>query len=208
LNPTDCNTALPIFCAAWGDVPRLPRHGSRGLAIRNTLFLLSALLTGGPVMALEISSTAFGPGTTIPTRCTCEGDDLSPALHWRGVPTGAKSLVLIIDDPDAPDPHAPKITWVHWVLVNLPVASGGLPEGIAPAALPAGTVEGLNDWKRTGYGGPCPPIGRHRYFHKLYALDVVLDGLKHPTKAQVETAMKGHVLAHAELVGTYEKTGR
>mgnify|MGYP006345858551 FL=1 len=100
------------------------------------------------------------------------------------------------------------MTWVHWVLANLPVDNGGLSEGIEPDALPKGTVEGLNDWKRTGYGGPCPPIGRHRYFHKLYALDIVLDGLKHPTKAQVETAMKGHVLAHAELVGTYEKIGR
>jgi Raf kinase inhibitor-like YbhB/YbcL family protein len=159
-------------------------------------------------MALDISSTAFDPGTPIPTRCTCEGDDISPALHWRGVPAHARSLVLIVDDPDAPDPRTPKMTWVHWVLANLPVDSGGLPEGVAPVALPAGTVEGLNDWKRTGYGGPCPPIGRHRYFHKLYALDIVLDGLKQPTKAQVETAMKGHVLAHAELVGTYEKTGR
>ena len=159
-------------------------------------------------MALEISSTAFGPGAPIPTRCTCEGDDISPALRWRGVPTDARSLVLIVDDPDAPDPRAPRMTWVHWVLANLPVDSGGLPEGVAPVALPVGTVEGLNDWKRTGYGGPCPPIGRHRYFHKLYALDIVLDGLKQPTKAQVETAMKGHVLAHAELVGTYEKTGR
>ena len=99
------------------------------------------------------------------------------------------------------------MTWVHWVLANLPVDAGGLPEGIASATLPKGTVEGRNDWQRTGYGGPCPPTGRHRYFHKLYALDVVLDGLKQPTKAQVEAAMKGHVLAHAELVGTYEKAG-
>ena len=129
-------------------------------------------------MALDISSTAFDPGTPIPTRCTCEGDDISPALHWRGVPAHARSLVLIVDDPDAPDPRTPKMTWVHWVLANLPVDSGGLPEGVAPVALPAGTVEGLNDWKRTGYGGPCPPIGRHRYFHKLYALDVVLDESK------------------------------
>ena len=115
--------------------------------------------------------------------------------------------MLIVDDPDAPDPRAPKMTWVHWVLANLPVDSGGLPEGIAPAALPTGTVEGLNDWKRTGYGGPCPPIGRHRYFHKLYALDVTLGGLKHPTKAQVEIAMKGHVLAHAELGGHLREGG-
>ncbi len=156
---------------------------------------------------MELSSTAFEPGAAIPRRCTCEGNDVSPPLRWQGIPTGAKSLVLIVDDPDAPDPRSPRMTWVHWVLANLPVDSGGLPEGIAPATLPKGTVEGLNDWKRTGYGGPCPPIGRHRYFHKLYALDTVLDGLKHPTKAQVEAAMKGHVLAHAELVGTYAKPG-
>ena len=177
------------------------------MAMRNLLFWFT-LLTGGPAMAMEISSTAFGPGAPIPTRHTCEGNDVSPSLRWQGVPAGAKSLVLIVDDPDAPDPRAPRMTWVHWVLANLPVDTGGLPEGIEPAALPKGTVEGLNDWKRTGYGGPCPPIGRHRYFHKLYALDVVLDGLRHPTKAQVEVAMKGHVLAHAELVGTYEKAGR
>ena len=157
-------------------------------------------------MAMEISSTAFDPGATIPARYTCEGDDVSPPVQWRGVPAGAKSLVLIVDDPDAPDPRAPKLTWVHWVLANLPVDSGGLPENVSTMALPAGTVEGLNDWKRTRYGGPCPPIGRHRYFHKLYALDTVLGGLKQPTKAQVEAAMKGHVLAQAELVGTYAKT--
>ncbi|MEI2787786.1 MAG: YbhB/YbcL family Raf kinase inhibitor-like protein [Steroidobacteraceae bacterium] len=178
------------------------------MTLGNTSLLLIALLAGGPAMALEISSTAFGPGAAIPGRYTCEGDDVSPPLHWQGVPAGARSLVLIVDDPDAPDPRAPKMTWVHWVLVNLPVDAAGLAEGIAPAALPEGTVEGLNDWKRTGYGGPCPPIGRHRYFHKLYALDVMLDGLKRPTKAQVEAAMQGHVLAHAELVGRYEKTGR
>jgi len=178
------------------------------MAMKNTVFLLIALLTGGLAMAMELSSTAFDPDAAIPRRYTCEGGDDSPPLHWQGVPAGARSLVLIVDDPDAPDPRAPKMTWVHWVLANLPVDAAGLQEGISPTALPTGTVEGLNDWKRTGYGGPCPPIGRHRYFHKLYALDTVLDGLKHPTKTQVEAAMKGHVLAHAELVGTYEKAGR
>jgi hypothetical protein len=100
------------------------------------------------------------------------------------------------------------MTWVHWVLYNLPPGDGGLPEGVMPAALPAGTLEGLNDWKRTGYGGPCPPIGRHRYFFKLYALDTVLPDLGRPTKARLEQAMAGHVLARAELMGTYQKTGR
>jgi hypothetical protein len=129
-------------------------------------------------------------------------------LQWHDTPAGTKSLVLIVDDPDAPDPKAPKMTWVHWVLANLPAESHGLPEGVATAQLPKGTVEGLNDWKRTGYGGPCPPIGRHRYFHKLYALDTVLGGLRQPTKAQVEKAMQGHVLAQAQLVGTYQKKAK
>jgi hypothetical protein len=178
------------------------------MTMKSTLYLLIALLTGGSAMAMEISSTAFDARAAIPARYTCEGDDVSPPLQWRGVPAGAKSLVLIVDDPDAPDPRAPKMTWVHWVLANLPADSGGLPENVSSTALPPGTVEGLNDWKRTRYGGPCPPIGRHRYFHKLYALDTVLGGPRHPTKAQVEAAMNGHVLAQAELVATYAKTGR
>jgi Raf kinase inhibitor-like YbhB/YbcL family protein len=99
------------------------------------------------------------------------------------------------------------MTWVHWVLYNLPPAAGSLPEGMGPDALPAGTREGLNDWKRPGYGGPCPPVGRHRYFHKLYALDTVLPDLGRVTKARLEQAMGGHVLAHTELIGTYEKKG-
>jgi hypothetical protein len=175
---------------------------------RQRAVLLAALVSGGPAMALELSSPAFGPGATIPTRYTCEGGDVSPPLEWRGIPSGTKSLLLIVDDPDAPDPRAPKMTWVHWVLANLPTDLKGLPEGVTPNALPAGTIEGVNDWKRTGYGGPCPPIGRHRYFHKLYAIDRVLTGLDRPTKAQVEAAMKGHVLGHTELVGTYEKKVR
>jgi hypothetical protein len=156
-------------------------------------------------MSLTLTSPAFAPGGEIPALFTCEGRDVSPALAWTGVPAAARSLVLIVDDPDAPDPRAPKMTWVHWVLYNLPPTSSGLVEGIATRDLPAGTKEGVNDWKRTGYGGPCPPIGRHRYFHKLYALDVVLGDLGAATKPQVEAAMKGHVLAQAELVGTYEK---
>lgn len=159
-------------------------------------------------MPFIIDSPAFPPDGPIPAVYTCEGRDRSPPLHWQDAPAGTKSLVLIVDDPDAPDPKAPKMTWVHWVLANLPADSKGLPEGVAAAQLPKGTVEGLNDWKRTGYGGPCPPIGRHRYFHKLYALDTVLPNLRQPTKAQVEKAMQGHVLAHTELVGTYQKTGR
>jgi hypothetical protein len=128
-------------------------------------------------------------------------------LQWSGVPAGARSLVLIVDDPDAPDPRAPQMTWVHWVLYNLPPDATGLPEAVTTAQLPPGTGEGVNDWQRTGYGGPCPPVGRHRYFHKLYALDCVLEGLEHPTKVQVEAVMRGHVLVEGQLVGTYEKSG-
>jgi Raf kinase inhibitor-like YbhB/YbcL family protein len=160
------------------------------------------------VLALQLSSPAFSHQGEIPAGYTCEGQDTSPPLRFSGVPAGAKSLVLIVDDPDAPDPRAPKTTWVHWVLYNVPPGLSELPEGMAPAELPAGTLEGLNDWKRTGYGGPCPPIGRHRYFHKLYALDALLPDLHAPAKSLVEQAMSGHVLAAAELVGTYERRQR
>lgn len=157
-------------------------------------------------MPLAISSPAFAAGGAIPAAFTCEGADRSPPLAWSGVPAGAKALALVVDDPDAPDPAAPKRVWVHWVLYNLPPTATGLPEGVA--ALPAGTREGLNDWKRTGYGGPCPPVGRHRYFFKLYALDAALPDLGTPTKAALEAAMAGHVVAHAEVIGTYQKAGK
>jgi Raf kinase inhibitor-like YbhB/YbcL family protein len=153
---------------------------------------------------MRIVSTVFTHEGAIPSLYTCEGKDVSPPLAWSDIPPGTKSLALIVDDPDAPDPAAPKMTWVHWVLYNLPPTSDGLPE--SAKTLPAGTKEGVNDWKRTGYGGPCPPIGRHRYFHKLYALDTVLPDLKQPTKAKLEEAMKGHILSEARLMGTYQKS--
>lgn len=159
-------------------------------------------------MSLRIESPAFAEGGEIPVESTCEGHDVSPPLEWAGVPGGAKSLVLIVDDPDAPDPKAPTMVYVHWVLYNIPSDMTWLGGGVTPAELPAGTKEGLNDWDHTGYGGPCPPIGRHRYFFKLYALDTVLPDLGKPTKAQVEGAMKGHVIAEAVLMGTYEKRTR
>ena len=156
-------------------------------------------------MTLTIKSSAFSHNGDIPKRYTCDGEDISPALEWSGLPGGTKNLVLIVDDPDAPDPAAPKMTWVHWVLYNIPPNASGLAEAVSPNDLPKGTKEGLNDWKRTGYGGPCPPIGRHRYFHKLYALDVVLPDLGRPTKREIEKAVEGHTLSKSELVGTYQR---
>lgn len=156
-------------------------------------------------MPLAIRSVAFADGAEIPLRHTCEGADVSPPLTWSGIPSEARSLALVVDDPDAPDPAAPRMTWVHWVLYDLSPALAGLDEGLRHGALPQGTREGLNDWKRTGWGGPCPPIGRHRYFFKLYALDAELGDLGTPTKARLEQAMRGHVIAEAQLVGTYEK---
>jgi hypothetical protein len=159
---------------------------------------------GGDTMAkMKIASAAFAEGQEIPALHTCQGSDVSPPLSWSGVPAGARSLALIVDDPDAPDPKAPKMTWVHWVLYNIPPSATGLPEGVVD--LPEGAKSGTNDWKRTGYGGPCPPIGRHRYFHKLYALDVVLPELGAATKDDLLKAMHGHVVAEAALMGTYQK---
>jgi len=165
----------------------------------------SAAAVQGGAMALSLTSSAFQSGGEIQSVYTCEGKDTSPPLEWSSTPPGTKSLALIVDDPDAPDPKAPKVTWVHWVLYDIPPAATGLPAAIASKDLPAGTREGMNDWKRAGYGGPCPPIGRHRYFFKLYALDIALPDLGTPTKAKLEKAMEGHVLGKAELVGTYQK---
>ena len=157
-------------------------------------------------MPLSLTSTAFRHQGEIPLHYTCDGDDVSPPLAWSGVPPGAKSLVLIVDDPDAPDPKAPKMTWAHWLLYNIPPTATGLPEHVATKNLPQGTLEGINDWKRTGYGGPCPPIGRHRYFHKLYVLDTLLPDMNRPTKGKLEGAMKGHILSQVEIIGTYQRS--
>lgn len=154
-------------------------------------------------MTLTLSSPDFAQGQRMPRELTCEGKDLSPALAWSGPPAGTRSLALTLSDPDAPDPRAPVREWVHWVIYNLPPSVTQLERGAK--RLPDGARDGLNDWRRTGYGGPCPPIGRHRYVHTLTALDVVLPDLQRPTKAQLEAAMAGHVLAQAELVGTYQR---
>lgn len=157
-------------------------------------------------MTLALTSTAFSNGGRIPSKYTCEGDDLSPPLSWTGVPEGTKCLALIVDDPDAPDPAKPQRVYVHWVVYNISVNAGGFTEGASPNAMPSGAVTGVNDYKKSEWGGPCPPIGRHRYFFKLYALDSELPALDRPTKHDLERAMKGHVLAETELVGTYAKS--
>jgi hypothetical protein len=156
-------------------------------------------------MALAITSPAFANNGPIDARYTCEGTDTSPELQWTNAPANTRSFALIVDDPDAPDPRAPKMTWVHWVLYNIPADVHALSEDSGKQGSRHGAKDGNNDWKRTGYGGPCPPIGTHRYFFKLYALDTMLPDLGRPTKAQLLSAMKGHVLAEAQLIGTYKK---
>jgi Raf kinase inhibitor-like YbhB/YbcL family protein len=165
--------------------------------------LLGSHAIGGTMMTLN--SSAFADQGEIPTQYTCEGSDVSPPLSWTGVPAGTKSLALIVDDPDAPDPKAPKVTWVHWVLFNLPSETTSLAENASARGLPAGAKQGTNDFKKNTYGGPCPPIGRHRYYFKLYALDTTLDANRIATKPDLEKAMSGHTLATAQRMGTYQK---
>jgi Raf kinase inhibitor-like YbhB/YbcL family protein len=156
------------------------------------------------IMTMTLTSPAFGEGQPIPAQYTCEGDDLSPPLSWTEPPAGTRSLALINDDPDAPGQ-----TWVHWLVYNLPPAVRALPEGVpAEGEQSDGTRQGQTDFGRVGYGGPCPPSGTHRYYFKLYALDVVLALRPGATKAQLERAMQGHVLAEAQLMGTYRRQGR
>ncbi len=156
-------------------------------------------------LMLTLRSPSFPHGGAIPRKHTCQDADASPELIFGGVPAGTRSLALIVDDPDAPDPVRPLRTWVHWVLYDLPPDCGGLPESVVPIRLPPGTRAGRNDWRRTTWGGPCPPRGRHRYFFKLYALDATLGDLGEPDAGTLARAMEGHVLARAELMGTYEK---
>lgn len=151
-----------------------------------------------------ISAPAFANNGSIPKKYTSDGENVSPAIEWSGAPAETRSFALIVDDPDAPDPRAPQRTWVHWVLYDIPAEAHALSEDAMHRGLPAGTRQGLNDWKQPSYGGPSPPIGRHRYFHKLYALDVLLGDLQQPTKARLLNAMKEHVLAEAQVIGTYQ----
>jgi Raf kinase inhibitor-like YbhB/YbcL family protein len=182
--------------------------------VKTKCFIAAQLALFGLIMSssagemntiMQLRSSSFKNLKSIPKKFTCDGEDLSPPIEWSGVPNGTKSFVLIVDDPDAPDPTNPKMTWVHWVIYNIPAAVRALPEGVQKKDLPEGTLQGLNDWKRAGYGGPCPPIGEHRYFHKLYALDTVLPDFKQPTKAKLEKAMEGHILSKTELTGVYQR---
>jgi Raf kinase inhibitor-like YbhB/YbcL family protein len=164
-------------------------------------FALSPHPSGGADMAITITSSAFAEGGMIPRKHTCDAEDISPNLKWSGVPRETRSLALICDDPDAPVG-----TWVHWVLFNLPADVTGLADGIPPdAALKNGARHGRNDFRKLGYGGPCPPGGTHRYFFKLYALDTLLNLESGSTKAQLVAAMKGHILAEGQLMGKYKR---
>jgi Raf kinase inhibitor-like YbhB/YbcL family protein len=159
------------------------------------------LSTGGATMALTITSAAFKEGGMIPKRYTCDGSDVSPDLSWSAVPQGTQTLALICDDPDAPAG-----TWVHWVLFNIPADVASLPEGVPPEKiLPNGARHGKNDFRKFGYGGPCPPGGTHRYYFKLYALDTALDLEAGIAKSRLVDAMKGHILAEGQLMGKYRR---
>jgi len=155
-------------------------------------------------MPLTLRSPVFSNGGAIPAKYTCDGQDTAPPLEWSGVPAKAESLALIVDDPDAPDPAAPKMRFVHWVLYNIPADVRALPEGASPDGLPEGACEGKNDFKKSGYGGPCPPIGRHRYVFTLYALDKSFNNAGPVSKSELEAAMKTHVIEKTETIGTYE----
>lgn len=154
-------------------------------------------------MTFSLTSPAFSTESSIPSQFTCDGENISPPLNWSGAPKGTKSFALIVDDPDAPDPAQPKTVWSHWVVYNIPPETESFEEGIHH--FPKGTLIGSNDWEENEYGGPCPPVGQHRYFFKLYALDLVLPNLHFPTKERLEQAIKGHVIGQAVLIGTYQK---
>ncbi len=180
----------------------------RKVAMLTSFFFCFSLWPSGEILAqekrgtvsLQISSAAFSAGETIPKKFTCDGPDVSPQMKWNDPPANAQSIALIMDDPDAPAG-----TWVHWMLYDLPASTRELSEGVAKQEqLPSGARQGRNDFGKIGYGGPCPPPGKpHRYFFKLYALDTKLGSKAGATKADVERAMKGHILAQAELIGKY-----
>lgn len=170
-----------------------------------SVLLLSICCGGGAAMAFALRSPAFADGAEIPVTYTCEGRDVSPPLVWQDPPAGTRAFALIVHDPDAPDPAAPRVDWVHWVLWDIPGEVRELPEDAGRVGLPRGTRQGLNDWKRSGWGGPCPPIGRHCYLFELYALDAPLGDVGRGTRTDLERTMRGHVLGRAVLIGTYAK---
>ena len=175
------------------------------LTLLSAGLLFACALTSEAASMFTVSSPAFAAGQPIPSKYTCEGADTSLPLQWSGVPQGAKSLALIMDDPDAPDPAHPRMTWVHWVVYDIPPTTTSIAADGSSSSMPAGSQEGRNDFKRTRYGGPCPPIGRHRYFVKLYALDTVLHPGNTLDKPGLEAAMHGHVIGEAQLIGTFKK---
>jgi Raf kinase inhibitor-like YbhB/YbcL family protein len=174
----------------------------------NIFLILFSFIDNDPVIVSEkaaekmkIESPAFAEGSLIPEKYTCDGEDISPPLRWNDLPQGASSLALICDDPDAPAG-----TWVHWVIFNIPYTAEGLPESVpAETKLADGSIQGTNDFKKIGYGGPCPPGGTHRYFFKLYALDCMIELDAGTTKWKLTQAMKGHVLAEAQWMGKYKR---
>ncbi len=149
-------------------------------------------------MAIKVTSTAFKDGKMIPKKYTCDGTNVSPQLAWSGIPANARSIALICDDPDAPSG-----TWVHWVVFNMPAATKGIPEA---GGLPAGAQQGINDFKRLDYGGPCPPSGTHRYFFKIYAVDMTLNIKEGATKADLLSAMQGHIIEQGQIMGQYKRS--
>jgi Raf kinase inhibitor-like YbhB/YbcL family protein len=178
------------------------RRDRRAFLALPLIFAFAIISEGEKTMAMKITSAAFEEGGMIPRHYTCEGDDVSPALTWTGVPPEAKSLALICDDPDAP-----MGTWVHWVLYNLPASVNGLQEAVPPEKeLKNGARQGRNDFRKIGYGGPCPPGGTHRYYFKLYALDMVLSLPAGASKAELVKAMEGHILAQGQLMGKYKRS--
>jgi Raf kinase inhibitor-like YbhB/YbcL family protein len=197
--------ALTLTIAAC-DKPGRSEPADTLALVRDSAQQVHQTSSGLRAMPFTIKSPAFAPNGAIPSKYTCEGADTSPPLEWSDAPDGTKSFALIVDDPDAPDPAKPQRVYVHWVVYDIPASATKLPENAAKSGLPSGAGQGANDWGKQIYGGPCPPIGRHRYFFKLYALDTQLKGLKNPTKSQLEKAMRGHTLDNTQLIGTYEKT--
>jgi len=195
---------LPLMLAACSK-PEQQASADTSAVTADTTGSASQSTPAQGTMAFAITSSAFAPNGSIPTKYTCEGDQTSPPVEWTGAPGGTKSLALIVEDPDVPDPAKPQRTYVHWVVYNIPGSATGIPENASKSGLPAGAIQGNNDSKKQMYGGPCPPIGRHRYFFKLTALDTDLTFTAPPLKADLEKAMQGHVLGSAELIGTYEK---